>query len=261
MKPIDLKSVLRRQDSAAVAVGTMIREMRSPAVAQIMAAAGMDYIIIDLEHSSYGLETTADLIRQARACDLCAIVRVPEIHKSWISRVLDAGAHGVLVPFVETRDQVEQVIALSKYPPVGRRGLASQIGHTDYKPGDLETLVREKNEQTIVAIQIESPLGVRNLPEMLSVSGVDVVISGPNDMASSMNLAGQVNSPAVLEQIDRMIDICKSKGIPSGVHAGNHDLLRHCKARGCRLIAYGTDISLLTAAAKQAAATLRERPA
>lgn len=258
MTPLQFKSAIRQLGGKSPVFGTMIREMRSPAVGQIMAAAGLDFIIIDLEHSTYGIETTADLIRQARASELCAIVRVPDIQKAWISRVLDAGAHGILVPLVETVEQVEQIVVLSKYPPMGRRGLASQIGQTDYTSGDLGKLVREKNDQTIVAIQIESPLGVRNLPEMLSIQGIDLVISGPNDMAATMNLPGQINDTAVLDQIDRMIDICLSRNVPCGIHSGDQELLRRCMARGCRLIAYGTDVSLLMSAVGQASSTFKE---
>src|SRR5215213_6095320 len=103
MKSTDLRSALKQ---GKLVTGTMVREMRTPAVMQIMAAAGFDYVLLDLEHSVFGLETMADLIRQARAVGLCTIVRVPEISKSWISRVLDAGADGIMVPYVETVAEV-----------------------------------------------------------------------------------------------------------------------------------------------------------
>src|SRR5690242_15320921 len=92
MKPNDLRAALK---NGTQVTGTMVREIRTPAVMQIMAAAGFDFVLLDMEHSVLGLETIADMIRAARAVGLCTIVRVPEIAKTWISRVLDAGADGV----------------------------------------------------------------------------------------------------------------------------------------------------------------------
>src|SRR5687767_10239802 len=106
MKATDLKAALR---GGRLVTGTMVREMRTPAVMQLMAAAGFDYVLLDLEHSVLNLETTADLIRQARALSLCCIVRVPEISKSWIARILDAGADGVMIPYVESVEEARRV--------------------------------------------------------------------------------------------------------------------------------------------------------
>jgi 2-keto-3-deoxy-L-rhamnonate aldolase RhmA len=199
----------------------------------------------------------ADLIRQARASNLCTIVRVPEIAKSWISRVLDAGADGIMVPYVETLDEVRRIIEWSKYPPMGRRGLGTQIGHTDYLAGGEAGVVEQKNRDTIIVLQIETPTGVKNIAELTAVSGVDYALIGPNDLAVAMGLPGQIQSEVVFEQISKVIDHCKSKSIPCGIHVGNLKLIERCVAAGMRLIACNTDVGLLAAAGKQTADQLR----
>lgn len=254
MKPSEFKTALKR---GTLVAGTMIREMRTPAVMQIMAGAGFDFVLVDLEHSVFGLETVADLLRQARALGLCAIVRVPEIQKHWIARILDAGADGIMIPYVETVDDVHRIIDFAKYPPMGRRGLGTQIGHTDYLAGESEGLVEQKNRDTIILIQIETPTGVKNIDGITSVPGVDFVIIGPNDLALTMGLPGQITSDVVFEQIQKVIDTCKSKQMPIGIHVGNTKLIERCIKAGMRLIAYSTDIGLLAAAGKQAADQLR----
>jgi 2-keto-3-deoxy-L-rhamnonate aldolase RhmA len=240
--------------------GTMVREMRTPAVMQLMAAAGFDFVLLDLEHSVFGLETTADLIRQARALSLCTIVRIPEIQKSWISRVLDAGADGIMVPYVETVDEARRIIEWAKYPPMGRRGLGTQIGHTDYIAGESSSLIEDKNRETIIVTQIETPTGIKNLAEIISVTGIDYVIVGPNDLAVSMGIPGQILSEPVFEQINKVIDTCKSKNMPCGIHVGNPKLIERCIGAGMRLIAYSTDVALLASAGKQANELLRAIP-
>ncbi|CAN5444467.1 aldolase/citrate lyase family protein [soil metagenome] len=254
MKPNDLRQTLKRGE---LVTGTMVREMRTPAVMQIMAGAGFDFVLLDLEHSVFGMETTADLIRQARAVGLCTIVRVPEIQKHWISRILDAGADGLMIPYVETVEEARRIIDFAKYPPMGRRGLGTQIGHTDYLAGESDSLIETKNRETIIVCQIETPLGVKNIDEITSVAGVDYVIIGPNDLALTMGLAGQITSDAVFAQIQRVIDVCKSKNMPAGIHVGNQKLIERCMQAGMRLIAYSTDVGLLAAAGKQASEQLR----
>ncbi len=253
MKCPELREALNRGDLVA---GTMVREMRTPAVMQIMAAAGFDFVLMDLEHSVFGLETAADLIRQARALNLCTIVRVPEIEKHWIARILDAGADGIMVPYVQTMAEAKQIVDLAKYPPMGHRGLGTQIGHTDYLPGESEGLVAEKNRQTIIVTQIETALGVKNIAEITGVRGVDYVIIGPNDLALSMGMPGQTASEEVFAQIRKVIDHCKSIGMPCGIHA-NQKLIDRCYAAGMRLIACQTDVSLLATAAKQVSEQLK----
>jgi 2-keto-3-deoxy-L-rhamnonate aldolase RhmA len=254
MKATELRSALQRGE---LVKGTMVREMRTPAIMQIMAIAGFDFVLLDLEHSVLGLETVADLIRQARYSNLCTIVRVPEISKSWISRVLDAGADGIMVPYVETADEARRIMEWAKYPPVGRRGLGTQIGHTDYLGGNEAAVVEAKNRETIVITQIETPTAIRNINEIIAVPGVDYVIIGPNDLAVAMGMAGKITSEEVFAQIQQVINACSASKMPIGIHVGNHQLIERCVQAGMRIAAYSTDIGLLASAGKAAADQLR----
>ena len=124
----NLKSSLSDGD---IVVGTFVMEFAVPQIATILASAGADFIIIDMEHTTFTMQTIGQIIRAARGSDLPSIVRVPSIERHFISRVLDAGASGLMVPRVESPNDVEKIIHFSKYSPEGDRGVAFGIGHTD----------------------------------------------------------------------------------------------------------------------------------
>ena len=118
MKTTEIKSNLR---NGAVLVGTFVMEFAVPSIATIFKSAGADFIIVDLEHTTFTIETVGHIIRAARGSDLPSIVRVPSIERHFISRALDAGASGLMIPRVESREDVEKIIAWAKYPPEGDR--------------------------------------------------------------------------------------------------------------------------------------------
>ena len=133
-----------------------------------MKAAGWDYILVDTEHARFGTETVANLLHVSATVGLPALVRVPEIQRSFLSRPLDAGALGLMVPRVETRAQAEEIIRYTKYPPMGDRGMAIGIATTGYQMVSGQTYIREANAELLVIMQIETQRGMENLGEILS---------------------------------------------------------------------------------------------
>ena len=166
--------------------GTMIRIVRNPAVFHMAKNAGLDFIMFDCEHSNYNFETLHDSFVTANALGLAGFVRVPCGTKDYISRVLDAGAIGVMVPMVETREEAETLVKYSKYQPVGARGFSAGCAHTDYKGGKHVQVMEDSNAKVISIAQIESKLAIENIDEIAGVDGIDALLIGPNDLSLSL---------------------------------------------------------------------------
>jgi len=213
-----------------------MREMRSSAIAQLMATAGFDFVFFDMEHGSHNMETVADLIKVARLSDLTPLVRVPDDQYHLIARVLDAGAQGIMVPRVETRAQVEKIVQCAKFPPQGRRGCSVLKGHSDYHPEPVLDFCRHANSDNLVILQIERRRAVEDIESILSVKGVDGAIMGPIDLALSYGLPPDMSNPVIAESIQKVVDTCRHLGIASGMHTGNLDVLKEWMAKGMQII-------------------------
>ena len=190
MKENKMKRALQRGD---LVLGSINRYFRSPEIAQVFATAGYDFIWTDMEHSCFDLETVADNIRAALAADITPLVRVPELQSHFISRVLDSGAMGVIVPQIEEKEEAEAMIQYSKYHPQGRRRTVSRIVHGDYAPVNRIEFDRKSNEEIMSIALVESGKGVENIEKITSVKGLDAVIVGVGDLSLSLGLSGQTD--------------------------------------------------------------------
>jgi 2-keto-3-deoxy-L-rhamnonate aldolase RhmA len=226
-------------------IGTMVQEMRVPAIAQILKAVGFDFFMLDMEHGSYSLETAADILRVGRLLDMCPLVRVasPEYHL--IARPLDHGAMGVMMPRIENRDQVEKFVEAMKYPPLGKRGCSSDAPHAEYVFGPLPEFLEANNEDTLAIAQIERKVAIERLDDLLSVPGVDVALIGPEDLSVSLGVPGQTKHPLVLAAIEKVIAAAERHKIVSGIHMGSVEPLQGWMAKGMRMIMYSSDLGFL----------------
>jgi len=230
--------------------GTMIRQARDPGAPAIYGAAGYDFVLIDMEHGNYSMETVADLIRGAKSAGIAPIIRVPHLETHFISRVLDAGAEGIMVPMTSTREQAEAIVRYSKYTPIGQRGFGSQIGHTDYKPSKGIEFMKEANEHTLVIAQIETHEAIENIDSILSVEGIDVGLIGPNDLSISFGIPDQMGSEVLKKAIDKVVETAKKRKKATGIHIANIESIKTWRAKGMTVLAYSTDIGFQYAASK-----------
>lgn len=237
--------------------GTMVRFVRDPGVVNLLVNHGFDFMLIDMEHSVFSFETIADMIRSARGFGIPAIVRPPARLKFYHTRLLDAGANGLMVPMTETKDHAEEIRDSCYYRPVGKRGCAGMIGQTDFRPLPASEQNETANRENLIIAQVESVKGVENIDSIVAVEGIDAVIIGPNDLSDSLGLVGQITHPAVNEMIGRVVNACKAHGKISGIHTGNVDQLKHWREQGMRLLAYQTDVNFLHEAYAQAIAKIR----
>lgn len=248
----------KRVLSGKCVYGMMIRQARDPGAPALFAAAGYDFVFIDMEHGNYSMETVADLIRGAKSVGIATIIRVPHLETYFISRVLDAGAEGIMVPMTSTKEQAERIVRYSKYAPLGGRGFGGQMGHSDYKPVKAAEFMREANENTLVVAQIETREAIENIDAILSVEGVDVGLIGPNDLSISLGVPDQLNSETMNRAIEKVVDTAKERKKASGIHGGNIDLINKWRSRGMTVLAYSTDIGFMYHASKSSLEELKQ---
>jgi len=256
MRENKVKKALRE---GKVVIGTMVSEIRSPGIAQMLATAGFDFMIIDSEHSSFSIQTVADIILAAKAADITCIVRVSNKKgHHLLSRPLDAGAQGLLVPQVETKEEVIEIIKATKYYPLGQRGMALRRAHSDFIKKDASEITKSANEETLIITQIESKKAIDNLDSLLSVGGVNVALIGPNDLSQSLGIPGQTNHPTEIEYISKMVKICKEHNVASGIHLSNVDTLKKWIDERMKFIVVSNDISMIVDTGARLVKELRE---
>ena len=241
----------------ALMVGTLISEIRNPNVMYMLAQSGFDFVIVDMEHGAYSPETVSDHVAAARGADIPVIVRICEIRRETILKPLDSGAIGLLVPQVHTAEQAKEVVSHAKYPPEGNRGVAIRRAHNFYRKVDAAAYMKQTNEQTFIAVQAESPEAIENLEEIANVPGVDSIFVGPFDLSVSMGIPGKIQDPREVAAIERVVEVCRQRGIASGTMLFDKEQAKNWIRKGMRFMAYSSDIGILADAAASAVSELK----
>jgi 2-dehydro-3-deoxyglucarate aldolase len=227
-----------------LSIGSWI-QLGHPAVAEIMASAGFDWLVVDLEHSTIGLREAEELIRVIDLKGVVPLVRLSSNNAEQIKRVMDAGAHGVIVPMVNSEEEAQAAVSAVKYPPKGHRsvGLGRAQG---YGTSFIEYFNWQK-DHTLVVVQIEHIDAVDNLESILSVAGVDAYIVGPYDLSGSLGIPGEFKGHRFLEVMQHIRNVAEKLGVPGGVHIVEPDpaQLRRSIEEGNHFIAYGVDFRML----------------
>ena len=249
-----LKQRLSRNELIA---GSMIFEFFTPGIAQLAKVAGADFILYDMEHGGVGIESIKAQCGHCRGLDITPLVRVPVGEYHFIARVLDAGAHGVMVPMVESVEQARHIVACSQYPPVGRRGAAFGTAHDDYLPGAPTDKIAAARARTIMIALIETPAGVAAAEGIAELPGVDMLWVGHFDLTNFMGIPGQFGHPAYLAAIERVVSAAHKCGKPAGFMALDNAWASRYHALGFRVFAYGLDMQIFQNALAKGLAHLR----
>jgi len=230
----------------------------SPNIAEIMAQAGFEWLTIDMEHSVITIEAAQKLIQIIEGCGMIPLVRDGENNPNLIKRVMDAGAYGVIVPMVNTRDQAEAAVKAVKYPPVGTRGVG--LARAQGYGFDFDEYAATVNEQSVVIVQVEHIESVRNLESILSVDGVDGCIIGPYDLSGSLGVPGNFTHPDVLAALKRVEQVCKTMKVPLGMHVIQPDyrLVIESAKKGYTFIAFSLDSLFLGSICREQLGAARE---
>jgi 2-keto-3-deoxy-L-rhamnonate aldolase RhmA len=237
-------------------IGTMVAEFRQPAVMQLLANAGFDFVIIDCEHGPFGPESVADLSRAAVSCGVTPIVRVPACDYIPIAQALDAGAQGVMVPRIVGVEDAADAAAIATYPPEGRRGSALARGHTMFRGGDVSSAMAAMNAERLVVIQIETVPSLEACEQIAKLPGVDVLFVGPNDLSIAFGVPGQITHPLVEDAIERVAAACRAAGIWSAVQMNTVEGAVRWAPR-VDLLSHSAEIAMLQAAGTAAVSAIR----
>jgi 2-keto-3-deoxy-L-rhamnonate aldolase RhmA len=245
----------RRLREGGTALGAWL-SIADPVVAEIMAGAGFDYILIDTEHAPWSLESLQVSLMAFRGAPTVPIVRVPWNDQVHVKQALDVGADGVLAPMVRGAAEARALIAAAKYPPDGVRGFGPRRA-SDYGR-NLDAYVESANAATIVIPQIEDIGSAEAVEELLAVPGLDALCIGPNDLSGSAGVLRQHDHPVVRAAIDRILRAAKAQGIPvcTGVTL-TLERQREWIERGARLALLTSDVELLAGGAGAALAAAR----
>ncbi|MGD8239749.1 MAG: aldolase/citrate lyase family protein [Armatimonadota bacterium] len=255
---MDTSALRRKLDNRECVVGTMMTECYSDAVPRMLADAGFDFMIIDQEHGQYDIEAVHRLCCASRRFGLAPIVRVPDTQYHLISRPLDAGALGLMIPRVESGAQAQEAVSCAYFPPMGRRGSAMRPILTDYEPMGVADYLPRANSEIVIIAQIESTTALANLDDIVSVDGIHVALIGPNDMCISHGIPGQFSSQELMDAIDAVVAACERHGRCAALHGATLELLGECANRGMRMLTYSSDSGLLSMGARDAVPGVRQ---
>jgi 2-keto-3-deoxy-L-rhamnonate aldolase RhmA len=238
-------------------VGHFIVEFATPGIGHIMKSAGCDFVLFDMEHSGFSVETVKSAIRYMQAADLPAIVRVPSREYHHIARVCDMGAEGVMLPMVGTPAEAKRIVDSIKYYPDGMRGVALQVAHDNYRPGTVTDKFAAANRRTTVFTQIETEEGVDNAMEIAAVPGVDCLWVGHFDLSVSLGLPGEFDNPKFKMAIDKVIAATRKHSKALGRLVPSVELGLEIHSQGFDFVCYSGDVWVLHNALAEAVGRLK----
>lgn len=186
----------------------------NPNVVEIIGMTGFDYVIIDMEHSAKDATVIENMVRAAQLRGLAPLVRVAENSEKTILQALEAGAEGVVIPFIESAEEALQAVRAARYVPIGRRGVCTLTRAASYglRRGEFADVVAEANEKVVVIGSIESERGLRNIPEILAAEPkLDALMIGRSDLAADVGVPGQTSHPRVLELVESVTQTAVSE--------------------------------------------------
>ena len=208
--------------AGGAALGTMVFEFNTTGVARIAEEAGADFVLYDMEHTGWSLESVRMLMASAHGLNNIPLVRVPAADYHFIARVLDMGAMGVMVPMVESAEQAERIARAAHYPPQGRRGAAFGIAHDNYAAGDVLEKIESANSEVLVIAQIETATGLDHVEVIAAVEGVDVLWIGQTDLTNSLGIPWQLDHPRFHAAVERVVAAAEAHGKATGLHGAEH---------------------------------------
>jgi 4-hydroxy-2-oxoheptanedioate aldolase len=229
----------------------------SPLVAEICAGAGLDWLLIDAEHSPNGLESILAQLQAVHGYPGHVLVRPPVNDPVVFKQYLDLGVQNLLVPMVNSAAEAEAAVAATRYPPHGVRGVGSALARSARWNRVPDYLTRA-GETVSVTVQTESIAAVAAVEHILAVDGVDAIFLGPSDLAASMGLLGQQEHPQVRSAVKHCLAAAKKAGKPAGVNAFNEGTARAYLAAGASFVLVGADVALLARGSEALAAAFVE---
>ncbi|HIP12814.1 MAG TPA: 2,4-dihydroxyhept-2-ene-1,7-dioic acid aldolase [Arcobacter sp.] len=242
---MSLKQKLKNNE---LTIGSWIM-LGNPMSVEVMALAGFEWLVVDIEHTSIDMETTQILISTIQANNMQALVRVSKNEEVVIKKVLDMGADGIIVPMVSSKEDAIRAVNYAKYPPIGKRGVG--LYRAQKYGTKFEEYKKWVDEELVIIAQIEHIDAVNNIDDILKVDGIDGTIIGPYDLSGSMGYPGEFEREDVKEAVQKVLERCKENNVPSGFHVVDTEpeKLNLKIEQGCTFLAYGIDYFFMRDAA------------
>ncbi|MDJ0780370.1 MAG: aldolase/citrate lyase family protein [Desulfosarcinaceae bacterium] len=254
-RPLFTNTAKRKMMAGDKTIGAWC-QLCSPTAAEIMAQAGFDWLCVDLEHAPTDPAILIDMVRAIEGANVQPYVRAPWNDFVTIKRILDTGVSGVVVPYVNTRQEAEAAVAACKYPPEGVRGMAGSPRAAGYGQRPMDYLQRA-NAEILVITQVETQTAVKNLDAILEVAALDGVFIGPMDLATSMGYFGDASHTQVQSVIESVEAKALAAGKIVGTVAGSWEQAQHLYARGYQMIMVMADGTALAQLAAERVAAFR----
>jgi 2-keto-3-deoxy-L-rhamnonate aldolase RhmA len=248
----------RQLQAGKLALGLGLRQARTVDIAQIARTAGFDWLFIDCEHNSMDTDSAAQIAAASLAVGITPLVRVPGYEHYHATRMLDNGAQGIVVPHVETAEHAQRIAQYCRFPPVGHRSMGGGLQQVGFTPMPVAELSKAVNDETLVVVMLESPLGIENCEAIAAVPGIDILLIGTTDLSFELGIPGQFEDPRISDAYRRVIAACRRHGKftgMGGIYAP--ELMQRFIDMGARFVLGGSDFSLLMQAATARAALMR----
>ncbi|MEK9723738.1 MAG: aldolase/citrate lyase family protein [Rhodospirillaceae bacterium] len=247
-----------RLEAGELSLGIGLRQARTVDIGKAMKTAGFDWLFIDCEHNSMDLDMACQISVAAQDAGITPIVRVPGFESFHMSRALDGGAMGIVVPHVDGAETAARLVSQCRYPPVGHRSMTGALPQIDFETHPFDEVVAAVNAATLLVVMIETPTGVANADAIAAVPGVDALLIGTADLSLELGIPGQTGDQKIKDAYKVVLDACAKHGKHPGM-GGVYvpELMNEYIDMGMRLILSGNDISFMIAGAKQRTAELR----
>jgi 4-hydroxy-2-oxoheptanedioate aldolase len=229
----------------------------SPLVAEICAGSGLDWLLIDAEHSPNGLESLLAQLQAVSSYRVTPLVRPPSGDPVAVKQYLDLGAQNLLVPMIDTAEQAAEMVRAVSYPPAGTRGVGSALARASRWNRVEDYLLRARDTVSLF-VQIESTQAVQNIEAIVATAGIDGIFVGPSDLAASMGVLGRQDHPDVVDAVLRCIGVANAAGLSVGVNAFAPALAQRYLRAGVNFILVGADVQLLARGSEKLAADYLE---
>jgi 2-keto-3-deoxy-L-rhamnonate aldolase RhmA len=240
-----------------VAVGHMVSEFWTRGITKVLDVAGFDFVLFDLEHSGASISDLADQLAWIKGTTLTSIVRIPVRTYSLVGRALDAGADGIMVPGVDSVEDVRAAITAAKYPPLGRRGMTHIGAHDDYGRLSTTDVLANANRETVIVVQIETATALADIDAIVREPGVDIAWPGPVDLGVALAAGSERSDELVDDAIGRVLDACSSAGRAVGLQVRDASQAAAVIRRGVRCVSLNKDVGLYLDACVEAVSATR----
>jgi 2-dehydro-3-deoxyglucarate aldolase/4-hydroxy-2-oxoheptanedioate aldolase len=239
-------------------VGMMISEIRFPALPLLMKQSGFDFCIIDCEHGAFDYSDVSQMSLVARLCGIRSVVRLPDNSRAHITKFLDMGAGGILLPMTNCAEDIKKAVDYAKYPPAGKRGVSTTRAHTLYDGSNIGEKMKLANNDIVIYAQIETLAGLKNCDEIAAVRGVTGLFLGPSDFSAEVGNIDKPETKKIFGAMDAIAESAQKAGILSGIITSNKVYIDYAKKISMQMLCSGSELSMLISAAKSIVGEIKD---